>query len=48
METLLLKQHYQERIIKAGINKALKTPQNEEMSVKEQGKKGYIIFYFNV
>ena len=26
LETLLLEQHYQEIIIKAGINKALKTP----------------------
>ena len=29
LETLLLEQHYPERIIKVGINKALKIPQNE-------------------
>ena len=29
LETLLLEQHYPERIIEAGINKALKIPQNE-------------------
>ena len=29
LETLLLEQHYSERIIKAGINKASKIPQNE-------------------
>ena len=38
-ETLLLEQHYPERIIKAGINKALKLPQNELRNVKEQEKK---------
>ena len=36
LETILLEQHYPERIIKAGINKALKIPQNELRNVKEQ------------
>ena len=35
-EALLLEQHYQKRIIKAGIQKALKMPQNELINVKEQ------------
>ena len=38
LETLLLGQHYPERIIKAGINKALKIPQNELRNVKKQEK----------
>ena len=38
LETLLLEQHYPERIIKAGIRKALKIPQNELRNVKEQEK----------
>ena len=29
LETILLEQHYPERIIKAGINEALKIPQNK-------------------
>ena len=44
LETLLLEQHYPERIIKAGINKALKMPQNELRNVKEQGKKKILPF----
>ena len=39
LETLLLEQHYLERIIKAGIKKALKIHQNELRNVKEQEKK---------
>ena len=38
-ETFLLEQYYQQRIIKAGINKALKTPQNKTKNVKEQEKR---------
>ena len=44
LETLLLEQHYPERIIKAGINKALKIPQNELRNVKEQEKKKILPF----
>ena len=44
LETLLLEQHYPERIIKAGINKALKIPQNELRNVKEQEKKKILLF----
>ena len=33
LETLLLEQHYPERILKAGINKVLKIPQNELRNV---------------
>ena len=39
LETPLLEQHYPERIIKAGINKDLKIPQNELRNLKEQEKK---------
>ena len=39
LETLLLGQHNPEKIIKAGISKALKTPQNELRNIKEQEKK---------
>ena len=39
LETLLLEQHYPERIIKAGINKALKIHQNKLRNVKDQKKK---------
>ena len=46
--TLLLEQHYPERIIKAGINKALKIPQNELRNVKKQEKKEDLTFYFNL
>ena len=44
LETLLLKHHYPERIIKAGINKALKITQNELRNVKEQEKKKILLF----
>ena len=44
LETMLLEQHYPERIIKAGINKALKIPQNELRNLKEQEKKKIIPF----
>ena len=36
LETLLLEQHYPERIIKAGINRALKIPQSELRNVKKK------------
>ena len=39
LETLLLEQDYPKRIVKAGINKALKIPQNELRNVKEQENK---------
>ena len=39
LETLLLEQHFPERIIKAGINKALKIPQSELRNVKKQEEK---------
>ena len=39
LETLPLKQHYPERVIKAGIKKVLKIPQNELRNIKEQEKK---------
>ena len=45
LETLLLEQHYPERIIKAGINKALKIPQNELRKVKEQEEKKILPFF---
>ena len=48
LETILLEQHYPERIIKAGINKALKIPQNELRNVKEQERKEDLTFYFNL
>ena len=35
LETLLLEQHYLERIIKASISKALKIPQNKLRNIKE-------------
>ena len=44
LETILLEQHYPGRIIKAGINKTLKTPQNELRNVKEQEKKKILPF----
>ena len=44
LETLLLEQHYPERIIKAGINKALKIPQNELRNAKEQEEKKILLF----
>ena len=45
LETIVLAQHYPERIIKAGINKALKIPQNELRNVKEQEKRrSYLLF----
>ena len=47
LESLLLEQHYSERIIKAGIKKALKIPQNELRNIKEQGKKKILTFYLN-
>ena len=40
-------QHYPERNIKAGINIALKTPQNELRNVKEQEKKKILPFISN-
>ena len=43
-EIILLEHHYPERIIKAGINKALKIPQNELRNVKEQEKKKILPF----
>ena len=44
LETLLLVQYYPERIIKVGINKALKIPQNKLRNVKEQEKRrSYLI-----
>ena len=44
LETILLEQHYPERIIKASISKALKIPQNELRNVKEQEKKKILPF----
>ena len=44
LQILLLEQQYPERIIKAGIKKALKIPQNELRNVKEQGKKKILPF----
>ena len=44
LETLLLEQHYPERIIKAGINKALKIPQSELRNVKKQEEKKILPF----
>ena len=41
LETLLLEQYYPERIIKAGINKALKIPQR---NVKKQEEKKILPF----
>ena len=36
LETLILEQHCSERIIKAGINRALKIPQSELRNVKKK------------
>ena len=44
LETLLLEQHYPERIIKAGVKKALKISQNELTNVTEQEKKKILPF----
>ena len=45
VETLLLEQHYPERIIKAGINTDLKIPQNKLRNIEEQVKrKSYFLF----
>ena len=44
LETILLEQHHPERIIKVGINKSLKIPQNELRNVKEQEKKKILPF----
>ena len=44
LEAILLEQDNPERIIKAGINKALKIPQNELRNVKEQEKKKILPF----
>ena len=45
LETLLLKQHYPERIVKAGIDKALEILQNELRNVKEKEKRrSYFLF----
>ena len=48
LETPLLELHYQESIIKAGVNKALKIPQKELRNLKKQEKKDRITFYFNL
>ena len=42
--TLLLEQHYPERIIKAGINKALKIPQSQLRNEKKQEEKKILSF----
>ena len=39
LETVLLEQHFPERIIKAGINKPSKIPQNKLRNVKKQEEK---------
>ena len=39
LETLLLEQHYPKRIIKAGINRALRIPQSELRNVKKEKRK---------
>ena len=44
LETLLLEQHYPERITKAGINKVLTLPQNQLRNVREQAKKKILPF----
>ena len=44
LETLLLEQHYPERIIKTGINRALKILQSELRNVKKQEKKKILPF----
>ena len=43
LETVLLEQHYPERIIKGIKNKALKIPKNELRNVK-----ALLTFYFNL
>ena len=48
LETPLLELNYQESIIKAGVNKALKIPQKELRNLKKQEKKDRITFYFNL
>ena len=48
LETPLLELHYQESIVKAGVNKALKIPQNELRNLKKQEKKERTTFYFNL
>ena len=52
LETLLLEQLYPEKMIKAGINKALKIPQNELRNLKKQEEKKiafyYLTFYFHL
>ena len=48
LETILLEQHYPERIIKPDTNKALKIPQNELRNVKEQEKKKILPFISTV
>ena len=44
LETLILEQHYLEWILKAGINSALKIPQNELRNVKKQEEKKMLPF----
>ena len=44
LETLLLEQHYPQRIIKEGINKALEIRQNELRNVKEKEKNKILPF----
>ena len=50
LETLLREQHYPKKFVKAGISKALKTPQNKLRNVKEQKKKKILPFtsIFNI
>ena len=45
LETLLLEQHYPERIIKACINRALKIPQSDLRNVeKKKKRRSYLLF----
>ena len=44
LETILLEQHYPERIIKVNINKALKIPQSELRNIKKQEEKKILPF----
>ena len=44
LETLILEQHYSKRILKAGINNALKIPQNKLRNVKKQEGKKMLLF----
>ena len=44
LETVLLEQHYPERIIKAGVNKALKIIQSELRNVNKQEEKKILPF----